>query len=548
MLMYRMLIVDDEAVIADGLYEVFQNMEMELDLCKAYSGTEAVGVMKQNRVDIVLTDIRMPDMDGIELMEYILREWPHCKIIFLTGYDVFDYAYQAMKSGVGIRYILKSEGYEKVIEAVRQTIEQLDQELRIIDLVKQSQERLNVLETLMQGEYVRHLIRGSRKGDDLKADFKKLNIPLDADKPFLVVLGVISLPDSASQHSYVARRETGLAIKFLSQSFFEDRLEHLGVLDRYNDLLWLIQARSSSPSELAEEPMIRRLVGMFELIGQACNDSLGVSITITITGRVIGWNELPSVYDQLRQLQNVRVGDGKRMVQVVQIDEFKENGTSYIRSPIENMELLSIHLESGRRKEFMEMFNEMKELALCGEGSSSTLIMEAYYSIATALLFYINRMQLHDQFQTKNLLFFDYHPSVPDAFRFLKETAESLFAFRRQGEKNRAEQAIEQVCRYIEANLDQDLSLTRLAQVIHFNPSYLSRMFKQEKGMNLSEYIENCRVRRAKELLKKSELKINEIGLMVGYDAPHSFTRFFKRMTGVTPLEYRDKAREADSL
>lgn len=294
--------------------------------------------------------------------------------------------------------------------------------------------------------------------------------------------------------------------------------------------------------------MIRRLVGMFELIGQACNDSLGVSITITITGRVIGWNELPSVYDQLRQLQNVRVGDGKRMVQVVQIDEFKENGTSYIRSPIENMELLSIHLESGRRKEFMEMFNEMKELALCGEGSSSTLIMEAYYSIATALLFYINRMQLHDQFQTKNLLFFDYHPSVPDAFRFLKETAESLFAFRRQGEKNRAEQAIQQVCRYIEANLDQDLSLTRLAQVIHFNPSYLSRMFKQEKGMNLSEYIENCRVRRAKELLKKSELKINEIGLMVGYDAPHSFTRFFKRMTGVTPLEYRDKAREADSL
>ena len=73
-------------------------------------------------------------------------------------------------------------------------------------------------------------------------------------------------------------------------------------------------------------------------------------------------------------------------------------------------------------------------------------------------------------------------------------------------------------------------------------------MFKQEKGMNLSEYIENCRVRRAKELLKKSELKIKEIGLMVGYDAPHSFTRFFKRMTGVTPLEYRDKAREADSL
>ncbi len=542
--MYRMLIVDDEAVITDGLSEVFQNLDMDLDLCKAYSGIEAIETMKQQRVDIVLTDIRMPDMDGMELMEYILREWPHCKIIFLTGYDVFDYVYKAIESGAGIRYILKNEGYPKVIETVRNAVEELDSELHIKDLVNQSREHLNTLEALQQGEYIRHLIKGTRDGDKLKADFEKLNIPLDPDCPFLIVLGVFKIPEL--HDSYVTRQEIGLAVNFLAQSFLMNKVEHIGVLDRYNDLVWLIQPKIDTThlSGYSFDLMTQQMEGTFELMGQACMDSMGVSIAFTISCHAYGWSSLPSVYEQLRQLQSVRVGDGTNLVQVAQIEETTDlAGSFFVHSSKENVEILAIHLEGGRRKEFLEVYDETTKSFVQGEPSTPSHVMEHYYSIALVLLSHLNRMQPNDHVNSKGLMNFNDHSSWSEAFHFLRQTAECLFDSRHKEEENRAAHAMNQICVHIEEHLDQDLSLVRLAKMIHFNPSYLSRLFKQEIGVNLSVYIEERRVKRAKELLKSNHLKISEVGLKIGYDAPHSFTRFFKRMTGMTPQDYRDVVR-----
>ncbi|MNY53294.1 Arabinose operon regulatory protein [compost metagenome] len=82
--------------------------------------------------------------------------------------------------------------------------------------------------------------------------------------------------------------------------------------------------------------------------------------------------------------------------------------------------------------------------------------------------------------------------------------------------------------------------------MIHFNPSYLSRLFKQESGINLSEYIDDVRIEKAKGMLTSEEMKIAEVGARVGYETPHSFTRFFKKKIGMTPLEYREARRDHD--
>ncbi|UJF31407.1 response regulator [Paenibacillus hexagrammi] len=102
--MYRMLIVDDEEIITDGLFGVFSQLNLGLDVYKAYSGLEALDLMRSTRVDIVLSDIRMPGMDGLKLMQTIRSNWEHCKIIFLTGYNDFDYIYQAIQTP-GVSYL-----------------------------------------------------------------------------------------------------------------------------------------------------------------------------------------------------------------------------------------------------------------------------------------------------------------------------------------------------------------------------------------------------------------------------------------------------------
>jgi len=538
--MYRLLIVDDEAVITDGLFEVFGKFDLELDLCKAYSGIEALELMNRCRVDIVLTDIRMPGMDGLQLMERIRRDWPHCKVIFLTGYNDFDYVYKAIQNP-GVSYLLKTEGYKVVKEKVRAAVRELDEELLMKDLVHRSKERSLTLDALLQGEYVRYLMKSPREPEELQVDFERLQIRLNPCMPVMVALGVLHI--AAKKGSFLDRQESALRVKLLADSFLEGKAKQLTVLDRYNDVLWLIQpAEGAFPSD---DKAARYLEGIFELIEQSCAESLQVSLAVTLAGESVPWNGLSNAYERLRQLQSVRVGDGKHMVQTVTLRDASgssSTGKARYRSSIEEMDRMSVHLESGRREEFMELLDGIEDAVR--EAADPAYAMERYYSVALVLLSQHNRLHLNEQANGKGVMNFDEHASWSDGFAYLRQVADQLFSHRRSGEINRAAQAVTHIRNYIEEHLHEDLSLVRLAERSYFNPSYLSRLFKQECGFNLSEYIEERRIKKAKELLKTHELKIAEVGAKVGYAAPHSFTRFFKKLTGVTPQEFRDGNRD----
>lgn len=540
--MYRLLIVDDEEMITDGLYETLAGCDMDLDLCKAYSGREALNWLHRTRVDIVLSDIRMPGIDGIQLLSIIKRNWPHCRLIFLTGYSDFDSVYQAIQTP-GVQYLLKSEGYPKVIKSVSQAVAELDDSLRVNDLIQRAQEKLNTLEVLARGDYFRHLLHGSRPAPNLEEDFRKLSLPLDPSRPVYVVLGDLS--DGAAMLSYANRQESALAVTLLAEKFLAGLTLSLGMLDRFGEPVWLIQPQNDREKESEAKEDLRTLpylVGQFELIQEACMESLNLSVAVTLGNKPCQWKKLSSTYDKIRRQHQLRIGDGAQMVQTVIMEASDASGSSKERSPRDRSDALVAHLDAGRRDGFLQLFDELTELDL---EYGATFLLERYYAIALVLLTYINRWELEDRvIGSSALMRRDEHSSWEAAFAFLRETAETLFELRRSGERNRAAEAIRKVCAYIERHLAEDLSLVRLAGYIHFNPSYLSRLFKQECGTNLSDYIEAARIEQAKELLKNGELKVLEIGIRVGYEASQSFTRFFKKATGVTPQDYRENARK----
>jgi len=538
--MYRLLIVDDEEMITDGLYETLSGCGLDLDLCKAYSGREALNWLHRTRVDIVLSDIRMPGIDGMQLMAAIKRHWPHCRLIFLTGYSDFDAVYRAIQTP-GVQYLLKSEGYPKVIQAVEQAVAELSDSLRVNDLVQRAQEKLNTLEVLARGEYFRHLLHGANPASNLAADFGKLNIPLDAGRPVYVAQGDLSRASSAVS-SYASRHESAMAVTLLAERLLDGQVRSLGMIDRFGDVVWLIQRPADGPDADAEEDeasVLSYLVGQFELIQQACLSSLALSVAVTLGDRPAEWAKLSSTYDKLRRQGQTRTGDGSQMVRTLSLDAaccVRE------RSPRDKSDALSAHLDAGRRDEFFQVFDE---LTASEQGNASSYLQELYYTISLVLLSYINRSELENQVAGfPALMRPDEFASWSDAFAFLRATSTTLFELRSSGERNRAAEAIGKVRAYIEEHLDEDLSLVRLAGYIHFNPSYLSRLFKQECGVNLSEYIEAARIERAKALLRGDDLKVLEVGVRVGYEASQSFTRFFKKALGVTPQEYREAARK----
>ena len=112
--MYRILVIDDEPIIADGLYELFaQDETFALEVHKVYSAPDALKLLDRLRIDIVLSDIKMPGMNGLELLTQIHRRWPFCHVIFLSGYSDFEYVQKAMQLGAD-SYILKSQGDDRV--------------------------------------------------------------------------------------------------------------------------------------------------------------------------------------------------------------------------------------------------------------------------------------------------------------------------------------------------------------------------------------------------------------------------------------------------
>ncbi|MBP1965029.1 response regulator [Paenibacillus aceris] len=535
--MIRMLIVDDEEIITDGLFDVFSQLNMDLDLYKAYSGEEALDWMNKTRVDIVLSDIRMPGMDGLELMKSIRSTWLHCKIIFLTGFNDFDYIYEAIQTQ-GVSYLLKSEGYDRIIKVVTDAIHELENSLKFHHLIQQSREKLTTLETLAQGNYFRYLLQGERSMEELEVDFRKLGIALDPSLPVLVAVGDLQRMDL--HQSFAESQETALAVKFLAETFLAERTNSLGIIDRYGGLVWLIQPTNGNGMGSGEgcARTVKFLEGQFELMQQACMESMGHTFAITLCADPCEWIQLNDVYDRVRSQQYWRAGDGVQMVQTVNFERVET--AAHSRTLREKADSLAMYLEGGGREGFLHLFNELKETGFDERGNGGPFLLELYYTIALLLLSYINRWELHEKVGTTGLMQRDMHKSWQDNFKFLQNIAESLFDLRLSVERNRAAAAIEKVRSYIDEHIGEDLSLVRLASVIHFNPSYLSRLFKQESGVNLSEYIDEVRVEKAKDLLKQDVLKIAEVGVQVGYEAPHSFTRFFKKSTGVTPLEYRE--------
>lgn len=139
--MYRILVVDDEEMITDSLATMLQETKVfELDVYKAYSGTEALEILNKYRMDIVISDICMPQMNGIDLVSRIREKWPACQVIFQSGYDDFKYAQQAIRHKVA-HYILKSEGDENLLSAIGECIKYIEESnLRQVTLMKIKEE------------------------------------------------------------------------------------------------------------------------------------------------------------------------------------------------------------------------------------------------------------------------------------------------------------------------------------------------------------------------------------------------------------------------
>jgi two-component system response regulator YesN len=191
----RLLIVDDEPYTADSLSELFGALDsLSVEVFTAYSAREALGVLDAHAVDVVLTDVKMPKMSGIELQRVIAGRWPRCKVVFLSGFNDFEYIQSVIRHG-GIDYVLKTESDEQIVSAVKNAFSRADEEERRRSLLEEARRQIEAARPLFKRElFLEVLTSPSLDLSSVSERLASLELPLSGDRPVFLFLGRIDAP------------------------------------------------------------------------------------------------------------------------------------------------------------------------------------------------------------------------------------------------------------------------------------------------------------------------------------------------------------------
>lgn len=302
--MQTLLIVDDEPNIVEGLASQFERKYGDsVIVLKAFSGSHALSILQNNKVNVVLSDIRMPDVDGLALIEETERLWPHTHFIFLSGFDDFEYIHRASKSSIYRGYLLKTEGDSVVMETVDQEICACEEEVR------QEAEKAQ-MQTYLQRATLESALRGGGSWQDFAAQMReqKLSLVLNTQKPVCMVLGKAPLHGAAN----------GLQILQLINGML--RLQTPGLLfeallPEEGSMVWLLQEKEQAGNANTE----KYIYALFEAVQQQLCDTCGSAVSIVV-GNSVPFERIVEQYVRLNNIYQMMAHSLGTMIIVSESD------------------------------------------------------------------------------------------------------------------------------------------------------------------------------------------------------------------------------------
>lgn len=565
----NLLIVDDEAEILSWLAELFkyeftleagnvgrheytagghndsgvrktvneytEERDRELGVYTANSAMEAVRLLAKIRFDVVLTDIRMPGMDGITLFRHIKENWPRCKTVFLTGYRNFEDVYQIINQG-DVKYILKSEDDAVIMDAVRDFLLMSRQELEREMQQKEQERWMKEAKYWLKQDFMNQLCAGSLP-DNPNERMQSLGIPLDAGKEVLPFFLRIEKDWKEQEKEPLFQEEALIAI--LQENVPLKLKFYVHILGGSQELL-LVQPIE----ETADWQMVAVISqGAVEYAQERFRNLYNATVSAVAASEPVLFADIAVCLRRMKQYMFGYMGGAREAI--LRLDAVApESEERACQDYFTWMVSLRNLLETRKQQDYFALLRKcLREMA--GKSSShDTIALEIYYSISVLLLQFINTNHLNEQMAFRlgiyKLTRVEEHESWAQAAEYLTEVSEAIFSLLETNENNLANHALGRVVDYIEKHLDEELSLTMLADVGGFNASYLSRLFRQMQNETISDFILHKRIELARDMLANSNEKIQKIAARTGYLSPHSFTRAFRNEVGISPTEYRE--------
>jgi len=539
--MIELLLVDDEPYIIDSLNATIPWASLGIsEVHAASSGPEALRLLEEKPVDILVTDIRMPEMDGLELIERVSARWPNVRCLLLTGYSDFEYAKRAIRLKA-FDYILKPVNDGEFMRSIAGAVDSLRDEWAEAEQIHRMRYRLRSDRTILSGDLIRGLALGRpwprRQFEDRLREY---GIPLESGGMALLMLVTLGRPFAdydAQSLSLIEYAVGNIAEEVFAPDFriWHGKAPHDGVM-------LLAAPKDGSAAGEAGLPVREKLEPLARDFHRQVRHYLKGDISTVVSPWFVFPDELAGAYRAaLAELFRHREEAGGQILfqEETPRDPSAVTTLESLYRPPTLIQLLESRNWQAAADKIREVFDSLGRSHATREH-----LYEAFLSIASAYLYLAHKQGvLLNQIDRSGLDPLLDPPLLQTADKVRAWALDTLDSLRRElteSERDIKSRIVRQVRELVMAETG-DISVKSVAERVYLHPVYLSKLFKSETGESLGDYIIRVKMERARYLLRHTNRKIYEITAELGYQNPQYFSKMFKKHFGVTPLEYRER-------
>lgn len=528
--MLKLLIADDEEEIRKGIR---CNVDWEangISVCgEAEDGDETLTLIEELNPDVVVIDIKMPGISGLEVLEALVSSCSTVRSVILSGYDDFTYAQKAIRLGAS-DYLLKPCRSRDILGAVLKIKAELDAEKSKNDVLAQLEAQFNANIPLLKEKLLINLLTNKTLVDkETLNNFQLFNIQLMPASLTVFALKINDFSVYIQNHSYCEVEFALFSIKNLA-------LEILQVefccesLTNDNNIVFIANVDKHKTSDLFQQ---------LEAVRSSIKENLGFLVSIGI-GR--SYSDLESASNSyIEALKSIELSFLFAPGIIIDYDEIQKIENPNTMYPLNEEKNIINSILAGDKSE-SESRLDAYVFALLKNNSSKEFIQKSCYALILSLYHLcLEKNLVPDGIFGCNISSLDeiLHLDTLDQTRerikaIIIELSEAI-ASAKTGNK-----LISLTIQFIEENYEKDLTLETVSQKVYVHPKYLSTLFKQVVGENFVDYIQKVRVEKACELLKDIRLRTYEVANKVGYTDNKYFCQIFKKIKGLPPSQYRE--------
>ena len=535
--LYSIILVDDEEEVRKSIIKQIDwesaGFQVVVD---AENGEDALEKIEVLEPDVVLTDIRMPYMDGLTLAEKIRQRYPSTKVVIFSGYDDFEYAQKAIKLNV-TEYILKPVNVEELTSILKRIKSNLDEEIEEKRNVSRLRENYRKSLPIIREQFFNDMVHRRLADDLIESKLREYDIPITGARKWIIAAIDVEKSDDRSKKTLSLHEEEEL----IPISVMQIVREKLKSYCRFSLFQSTAEAGMVVIAALDDD---NTTTGLIDVLGDICKETkriLEVPVTIGIGHSVTGLSKIAGSYQSAVEALGYKAVVGSGIT--IYINDMEPVGSGKLEfdnsdesdfisavkfGPDEKIEAVMVRI-SGKLESARVHYRQQQVYVFGVLNTVIQMIQQYDLNLEEILGGELEYLSVIDKLQKRE-----------EFGEWLLKTARKMNQAINQERDMTTRQVIQQAKQYIMDNYQNpDLSVEMICRHLHMSPAYFSTMFKKETGQAYIAYLTEIRLNKAVELLNKTDDKTYVIASKVGYQEQNYFSYVFKKKFGVSPTKFR---------